>query len=41
MLETLNAICANLDCNRSQLLRRSLKEFISFHELEQKEQREK
>jgi len=40
MLQTLNAICANLDCNRSQLIRRSLKEFINFHQLEQKEQGE-
>ena len=38
MLQTLNAVCNSLDCNRSQLIRRSLKEFISFHELEQKKQ---
>ncbi len=41
MLQALNAICDKIDCNRSQLIRRSLKEFISFHELEQKEQGEK
>ena len=41
MLQTLNAICDHLDCNRSQLIRRSLKEFIGFHQLEQKEQGEK
>jgi hypothetical protein len=34
LLETLNAICADLDCNRSQLIRRTLKEFIAFHELD-------
>ncbi len=41
LLTTLNEVCASLDCNRSQLIRRSLKEFISFHELEQKEQGER
>jgi hypothetical protein len=34
LLETVNGICAELDCNRSQLIRRSLKEFIAFHELD-------
>jgi hypothetical protein len=38
LLETLNAICAELDCNRSQLIRRSLKEFIAFHELDRRKQ---
>jgi hypothetical protein len=33
-METLNDICAELDCNRSQLIRRSLNEYIRFHELE-------
>ena len=41
MLQTLNAICNSLDCNRSQLIRRSLKEFISFHQLEQIEKGER
>ena len=38
LLETLNDICAELDCNRSQLIRRSLKEFIAFHELDRRKQ---
>ena len=38
LLETVNAICADLDCNRSQLIRRSLKEFIAFHELDRRKQ---
>jgi hypothetical protein len=33
-LETIDRICGELDCNRSQLIRRSLKEFIGMHELE-------
>jgi len=41
MLDTINTICGQLDCNRSQLIRRSLKEFIGFHQLEEKEQGEK
>jgi hypothetical protein len=36
LLATLNAICGELDCNRSQLIRRSVKEFIAFHELDRK-----
>ena len=38
LLETLNEICAELYCNRSQLIRRSLKEFIAFHELDRRKQ---
>jgi metal-responsive CopG/Arc/MetJ family transcriptional regulator len=38
LLETLNDICADLDCNRSQLIRRSLKEYIRFHELDRRKQ---
>ena len=40
LLETVNAICAELDCNRSQLIRRSLNEYIRFHELDRRKQEE-
>jgi metal-responsive CopG/Arc/MetJ family transcriptional regulator len=38
LLETFNDISADLDCNRSQLIRRSLKEYIRFHELDRRKQ---
>ena len=41
MLEKLNAICDVLDCNRSQLVRRALKEFIGMHELDHQIEGEK
>ena len=37
MLATIDDICAEIDANRSQLIRRSLKEFIAMHELDRKE----
>jgi metal-responsive CopG/Arc/MetJ family transcriptional regulator len=36
LLETIDAIAAALDANRSQLCRRALTEYIRFHELDQK-----
>jgi metal-responsive CopG/Arc/MetJ family transcriptional regulator len=39
MLERLDVVCADLDANRSQIIRRSLKNFISEHELNKKHQR--
>jgi hypothetical protein len=40
LLKTLNEICAELDCNRSQLIRRQLKDYIRFHELDRRKQEE-
>jgi metal-responsive CopG/Arc/MetJ family transcriptional regulator len=40
LLDTLNDICAEPDCTRSQLIRRSLNEYIRFHELDRVKQRE-
>jgi metal-responsive CopG/Arc/MetJ family transcriptional regulator len=41
LLETINAICDQLDCNRSQLFRRAIREFIGFHELVDQKKGEK
>ena len=34
LLAKIDGICDELDCTRSQLFRRSIKEYISFHELD-------
>ena len=35
LLEKIDGICEQLDLSRSQFFRRSVKDFISFHQLDQ------